>query len=98
MQLDVAELAHVRGVGDAKAVKLKAAPELGRRLAALSPEERSRERLKLRGPASLGHERWRLTGTGTGAQPGTRSLVVTSSVPPQACSRPVLQPPSLPMA
>ena len=40
MQLDVAELARIRGVGDAKAVKLKAALELGRRLAALSPDER----------------------------------------------------------
>ena len=40
MRLDVAELARIRGVGDAKAVKLKAALELGRRLAALSPDER----------------------------------------------------------
>ena len=39
-RLDVAELARVRGLGDAKAVRLKAALELGRRLAALSPEER----------------------------------------------------------
>ncbi len=30
----------MRGLGDAKAVRLKAALELGRRLAALSPEER----------------------------------------------------------
>jgi DNA repair protein RadC len=36
----VAELARVRGLGDAKSVRLKAALELGRRLAALSPEER----------------------------------------------------------
>ena len=40
MQLDVTELARIRGVGDAKAVKLKAALELGRRLAALSPDQR----------------------------------------------------------
>ena len=40
-RLDVAELARVRGLGDAKAVRLKAALELGRRLAALSPEEPS---------------------------------------------------------
>ncbi len=40
MQMDVAELAAVRGLGDAKAVRLKAALELGRRLAALTPEAR----------------------------------------------------------
>ena len=39
-RLDMAELARVRGLGDAKAVRVKAALELGRRLAALSPEER----------------------------------------------------------
>ena len=39
-RLEVAELARVRGVGDAKAVRLKAALELGRRLAALSPDQR----------------------------------------------------------
>ena len=39
-QMDVAELARVRGLGDAKAVRLKAALELGRRLAALSPDAR----------------------------------------------------------
>jgi DNA repair protein RadC len=39
-RLDLIELAGVRGLGDAKAVRLKAALELGRRLAALSPEER----------------------------------------------------------
>ena len=38
--MDFAELARVRGLGDAKSVRLKAALELGRRLAALSPEER----------------------------------------------------------
>jgi DNA repair protein RadC len=38
-RLEVAELARVRGVGDAKAVKLKAALELGR-LAALGPAQR----------------------------------------------------------
>ena len=39
-QMDVAELARIRGLGDAKAVRLKAALELGRRLAALSPDAR----------------------------------------------------------
>ena len=39
-RLDVAELARVRGLGDAKAVRVKAALELERRLAALFPEER----------------------------------------------------------
>lgn len=39
-QMDVAELARLRGLGDAKAVRLKAALELGRRLAALSPDQR----------------------------------------------------------
>jgi DNA repair protein RadC len=39
-RLDVAELARVRGLGDAKAVRVKAALELGWRLAALSPDER----------------------------------------------------------
>ena len=39
-QMDVAELARIRGLGDAKAVRLKAALELGRRLAALSPDQR----------------------------------------------------------
>jgi len=41
MRLEVAELARVRDVGDAKAVRLKAALELGRRLAAQMPEARS---------------------------------------------------------
>jgi DNA repair protein RadC len=40
LQLDLAELARVRGVGQAKAVRLKAALELGRRLAALDPGQR----------------------------------------------------------
>jgi DNA repair protein RadC len=39
-QMDVAELSRIRGLGDAKAVRLKAALELGRRLAALSPDAR----------------------------------------------------------
>ena len=39
-RLDIAELSRIRGLGDAKAVRLNAALELGRRLAALSPEER----------------------------------------------------------
>ena len=39
-RMDIAELARVRGLGDAKAVRVKASLELGRRLAALSPEER----------------------------------------------------------
>lgn len=40
MRLDYAELARERGVGDAKAAKLKAALELGRRLAILSSDDR----------------------------------------------------------
>src|SRR5215213_4512715 len=40
LRLEVAELARIRGLGDAKAVRLKAALELGRRLAALPPEDR----------------------------------------------------------
>src|SRR5918997_3145890 len=39
-RLDIAELSRIRGLGDAKAVRLKAALELGRRLAVLLPEER----------------------------------------------------------
>jgi len=39
-QMDVAELSRIRGLGDAKSVRLKAALELGRRLAALSPDAR----------------------------------------------------------
>src|SRR4051812_15655624 len=39
-RLDVAELARVRGLSNAKVVWVKAALELGRRLAALAPEER----------------------------------------------------------
>src|SRR5215212_5244584 len=39
-RMDLAELARLRGLGDAKSVRLKAALELGPRLAALSPEER----------------------------------------------------------
>lgn len=38
----VAELMRVRGIGDAKAVEIKAALELGRRLVATSPEDRPR--------------------------------------------------------
>ena len=38
MQMEVGELARVRGLGDAKAVRLKAALELGRRLATLHPD------------------------------------------------------------
>jgi hypothetical protein len=37
-RLDVAELARIRGLSDAKAVRLKAAPELGGRLAAFSDD------------------------------------------------------------
>ena len=40
MRMDAVELATIRGLGEAKAAKLKAALELGIRLAALSPEER----------------------------------------------------------
>ena len=39
LRLEVTELARIRGVGDAKAVRLKAALELGRRLAALNPDQ-----------------------------------------------------------
>ena len=39
-RLEVAELARIRGLGDAKAVRVKAALELGRRLVALPPEDR----------------------------------------------------------
>jgi DNA repair protein RadC len=39
-RLDLSELARIHGVGDAKSVRLKAALELGRRLAALSPDDR----------------------------------------------------------
>jgi len=38
--MDLVELARLRGLGDAKSVRVKAALELGRRLAALSPDER----------------------------------------------------------
>lgn len=40
LRLDVTELAQVRGIGPAKATKIKAALEMGRRLAATSTEER----------------------------------------------------------
>jgi hypothetical protein len=40
-RLDLSELARNHGVGDAKSVRLKAALELGRRLAALSPDDRA---------------------------------------------------------
>ncbi len=40
MKLDAVELATIRGLGEAKAAKLKAALELGIRLAALGPEQR----------------------------------------------------------
>lgn len=39
-KLDVAELARIRGVGEAKAARLKAALELASRVAALAPEQR----------------------------------------------------------
>ena len=35
--MDLTELSHIRGLRDAKAVRLKAALELGRRLAERSP-------------------------------------------------------------
>src|ERR687895_2489084 len=40
MRLDVVELARIRGVGEAKAAKLKAALELASRLVALGPDGR----------------------------------------------------------
>lgn len=42
LKLDVTELAQVRGIGPAKATKIKAALEMGRRLAATSTDERPR--------------------------------------------------------
>lgn len=48
-RLDFEELAHTRGIGESKASKIKAALELGRRLAAASPEER----LTVHGPEDL---------------------------------------------
>ena len=57
-RLDVAELARVRGLGDAKAVRVKAALELGRRLAALSPEERPRS-IHRRTSPTCSASRWR---------------------------------------
>ncbi len=40
LRMEVAELAAIRGIGDAKAVRLKAALELGRRLAVFHPDQR----------------------------------------------------------
>ncbi len=40
LKLDVVEMAMIRGVGEAKAAKLKAAMELAVRLAALAPDQR----------------------------------------------------------
>lgn len=40
MRMDTVELATIRGLGEAKAAKLKAALELGIRLAAFTPEQR----------------------------------------------------------
>ncbi|MGB3329974.1 MAG: DNA repair protein RadC [Thermomicrobiales bacterium] len=42
LRLDVVELARERGVGEAKAAKVKAALEIGRRLAAVAPDEKPR--------------------------------------------------------
>ncbi|HEV2529910.1 MAG TPA: DNA repair protein RadC [Thermomicrobiales bacterium] len=42
VRLDVIELAAIRGVGEAKAAKLKAAFELATRIAALAPDQRPR--------------------------------------------------------
>ena len=42
MRMDLIELARVKGVGESKAAKVKAAFELGRRLAAISAEDRAR--------------------------------------------------------
>ncbi len=41
MRMDLIELARVKGVGEAKAAKVKAAFELGRRLAAISADDRA---------------------------------------------------------
>lgn len=40
MRLDVVELARIRGVGEAKAAKLKAALELANRIVAMTPDQR----------------------------------------------------------
>jgi DNA repair protein RadC len=40
LRMETAELARIRGIGDAKAVRLKAALEIGRRLSALGAEAR----------------------------------------------------------
>ncbi len=42
LRLDVTELARIRGLGEAKAAKVKAALELATRLVALGPEQRPR--------------------------------------------------------
>lgn len=42
LRLDVVELARERGVGEAKATKVKASLEIGRRLAAIAPDEKPR--------------------------------------------------------
>jgi DNA repair protein RadC len=53
-RLDVAELARIRELGDAKAVRVKAALELGRRLAALLPQPLVRFQCADVAPASGG--------------------------------------------
>lgn len=40
MRMDFAELAKVKGIGESKAARVKAAFELGKRLAAVAPDER----------------------------------------------------------
>lgn len=40
MRMDFAELARVKGIGESKAARVKAAFELGRRLTAVAPDER----------------------------------------------------------
>ena len=42
MRMEVSELAEIRGIGPAKAAKLKAALEMGRRLSSISEEEKPR--------------------------------------------------------
>ena len=56
--MEVAELARIRGLGDAKAVRLKAALELGRRLAALSPDAGRRSGRRRTSPTCC-RSRWR---------------------------------------
>jgi hypothetical protein len=69
-RLDVAELARIRGLGDAKAVRVNAALELGRRLAAVTrpvrsvPSRMSRKMPSLSGCGGLHDHRLPVTSGG----------------------------------